>query len=94
MKMTRRNGSGFVTVVDVLNMIFGIIIIVCAVFLLVDMREYARMFFVVFAAGTAMNINMAIKYYNRNDMARMIALAVFALILIALAVFSLVTVWF
>ena len=52
------------------------------------------MFFVVFAAGTAMNINMAIKYYNRNDMARMIALAVFALILIALAVFSLVTVWF
>lgn len=93
MKVTRRNGSSFITVVDILNMIFGLIIIVCAVFLVVDMNEYAKLFLIVFVAGAAMNINMAVKYFKRNDLVRMLALSIFALLLICLAIFSLVTIW-
>lgn len=93
MKVTRRNGSGFITVVDILNMIFGLIIIVCAVFLVVDMNEYAKLFLIVFVAGAAMNINMAVKYFKRNDLVRMLAFSIFALLLICLAIFSLVTIW-
>lgn len=92
-KMTRRNGNGLTNIVDIANIILGIFITICAVFLLIDIKTYSKLFLIVFILGAVLNINMSVKYYKRNDMVRMLALSIFALILIILAVFSLLTVW-
>lgn len=84
MKLLKK-GSRFINIVDIVNMVLGVIIIVCTVFLFVDISHHQKLFFIIFLLSAIMNICMGVKYYKRYDAPRTIALAAFALILLVLA---------
>ena len=90
MKLLKK-GSKFINIVDIVNMVLGVIIIVCTVFLFVDITHNQKLFFVIFLLSAIMNICMGVKYYKRYDAPRTIALAAFAIILLVLAVVSFIS---
>lgn len=91
MKLLKK-GSRFINIVDIVNMVLGVVIIVCTVFLFVDIAHHQKLFFIIFLLSAIMNICMAVKYYKRYDAPRTIALAAFAIILMVLAVVSFISV--
>lgn len=92
MKSGRKSGT-ITNIIDIVNIVIGIFIVICAVFLFVDLKANEKLFTVVFFLATVMNMDMAFKYYKRADVPRTIALVVFALLLLALSVVSLLTLW-
>lgn len=92
MKLLKK-GNRFINIVDIFNMILGVIIIVCTVFLCVDISSHQKLFSVIFLLSAIMNICMGIKYYKRYDAPRTIALVLFGLILLVLAGVSFVSIW-
>lgn len=90
MKLLKK-GSRFINIVDIVNMVLGVFIIVCTVFLFVDISHNQKLFFVIFLLSAIMNICMGVKYYKRYDAPRTIALAAFAIILLVLAVVSFIS---
>lgn len=92
MKLLKK-GNRFINIVDIVNMVLAAIIIVCTVFLFVDITHNQKLFFLIFLLSAIMNICMAIKYYKRYDAPRTIALSAFAVILLVLAVVSFVSIF-
>ena len=92
MKSGRRYGT-IANVLDIVNIIIAMLIVVCTVFLFVDLKENEKLFTVVFLLATVTNVDMAVKYYKRVDIPRTVALSLFALLLLVLSVLSFVTLW-
>lgn len=80
-------------VFDIANIIIGMLIVICTVFLFVDLDENEKLFTIVFLLAAIMNGYMAVKYYRRVDVPRMAALSIFTLILLVLTVLSFLTLW-
>ena len=78
---------------DIANIIISVILVALTVFLLVDISGHENLFTIIFLLGMILNVTMTVKYYKRSDVPRVIALIVFALILLALSVISFVSIW-
>ena len=92
MKELQEDGT-IINVLDIVNIIIAMLIVVCTVFLFVDLKENEKLFTVVFLLATVMNVDMVVKYYKRVDIPRTVALSLFALLLLVLSVLSFVTLW-
>lgn len=88
-----KKGSRFIGIVDIINTLLAGAIIICTVFLFVDIGKNEKLFFVIFLLSAILNICMAIKYFKRYDAPRTIALAAFAVILLILAAVSFISLW-
>lgn len=62
--------------IDHINAVIGIIIILLAVMLVIDVEKYLFLFPVLFTTSAVMNILLAYKYLKMNDMLRALILTV------------------
>ncbi len=88
-----KRGNRLIYALDIANIIIGVVLVVLTVFLLVDISGHEKLFTIIFLLGMILNISMSVKYYQRSDVPRVIALIVFAVVLLALSVISFISVW-
>lgn len=88
-----RKSDRIINIIDVANIVIGIVIVICTVFLFVDVTSNNKLFTVIFLLGMIMNICMAVKYYKRYDIPRVVAMCLFSVILLVLVVISIISIW-
>lgn len=81
-RIKRLKSSG---IYDVINVILGLIIIVIAVVIFIDKEKYSNLFAIEFLFAAGMNICMSLKYYQRQEVIKVIVgvLAVIFFIIMA-----------
>lgn len=78
---------------DGINFVLGLGIIICALLIFVDLKEYEKMFTLVFFMSGTMNLVMGIKYFKRHELVKAIGLFAAVLVLYTVAVISLIALW-
>lgn len=92
MKFKRHGAKQSGKILDSINLIFGLLIIVCAIVLVIDVKKFMFLFPAMFFFSAVMNCSLGIKKYKMDEYAACIVLCLVALFLAALSVFSLVVV--
>lgn len=75
-------------IIDKINIVLGVCIILCGIFLIVNVKKYDFMFPVIFQLGAIMNILLAFKSHKMADNGRMVVLAIGAVLLIVLSIIA------
>lgn len=88
-----RNKRGFRHVgkiIDAVNAAFAIVIIIAAIFIVIDIEKYMIMFPVVFLASALMNMALAVKIYKRRETMHSIVLMVAGIVMLILSIIGFV----
>ncbi len=88
-----RNKRGFRHVgkiIDAVNVAFAIVIIIAAIFIVIDIEKYMIMFPVVFLASALMNMALAVKIYKRRETMHSIVLMVAGIVMLILSIIGFV----
>ena len=72
----RRSLKRMGPILDKINIGLGVMILICAIILLIDMKKFMVMFPVMFTFAALMNLTLAIKSYKMADMLRVIFLGI------------------
>ncbi len=78
---------------DGINFVLGLGIIICAFLIFVDIKEYEKLFTLVFFMSGTMNLVMGIKYFKRRERLKAISLFAAVMILYVVAVISMIALW-
>lgn len=79
-------------VVDAINILMAIVIVISAVLLAINVKEYMILFPVVFTSSAIMNIALGVKNYKRKKVSSSILSWIMGAVMLGLAIFSLVVV--
>lgn len=88
-----RNKRGFRHVgkiIDAVNVAFAIVIIIAAIFIVIDIEKYMIMFPIVFLASALMNMALAVKIYKRRETMHSIVLMVAGIVMLILSIIGFV----
>lgn len=72
----RRSLKRIGPILDKINIVLGVLILVSAIILLVDMKKFMVMFPIMFTLAALMNLTLAIKSYKMAEMLRVIFLGI------------------
>lgn len=78
--------------IDTVNLVLCALILVCGIFLLINVEKYMFMFPVMFLLAAVMNGCLGIKKYKMDEYASCILLLIAAVLLLGLSIFSLIVV--
>lgn len=84
----RKTFRKIVFFMDTINMVLDIAILIIGVWILIDFKEHAGMFPVLFGFAAIMNLIMGIKYHMREEKIRAIAMLFVAGLLFAVSLIS------
>lgn len=80
-------------VIDIINVILSVVVIVCAVFVAVDIQNNILLFPVIFLCTGLINLALAIKFYKRNERFRFFTLMLGFIGFAGFGVFSLLVIF-
>lgn len=78
---------------DWINFLLGVGIIICSFLIFVDLKEYEKLFTLVFFMSATMNLVMGFKYFKRHEKMKAFTLFVAVAVLSVVAVISLIALW-
>lgn len=77
-------------IIDGINIILAIVVIVCAVFIIMDTQRNMLLFPVIFMCTALMNMALAVKYYKRKETLKTVMLILAFIVFMAIGIASLV----
>ncbi len=77
-------------VIDAINVALAMIVIVAAIFIVIDIEKYMIMFPIVFLASSFMNFALGLKIYKRRENMHGIVLLIAGLVMLALSIIGFV----
>lgn len=88
-----RNVNSTGNVLDILNLILGILVIIFTLIIVINFKKNEKMFVPAFLSASLMNIFMGIKYYKRNEIIKPITLFIAGIFLMIMTVISFMAFW-
>ena len=78
---------------DTINIIMGIGAIITAIVIFIDQTKYEKAFTVEFLFASILNLCMGVKYYQRREIAKTIALFIAGIFLLVMMIISFIALW-
>lgn len=88
-----RNGNSIGNVLDIVNLILGILVILFTFIIIINLKKNDKMFAPAFLSASLMNICMGIKYYKRHEIIKFISLIIAGIFLMIMTVISFMAFW-